>query len=164
MRKVARRIIFGLLGFVVLALLLDGVTGVVQPRLESGDAEGVLHTFDEDGQRHEARMIVIEDGDVLWVQSGHHFRGWYHRLRKNPSVELERGGQRLPYRAVALETPEAKAHMREMLIERVGFAGFYLIRTVLLFADVKPVRLDPLPETSPQPGAWPPADGPAGSR
>ncbi len=151
MRKAATRIILGLLGLVGLALLLDGMAAVFQPTLEPGDAEGVLHTFDEDGQRYETRMIVIEDGDILWVQSGHHFRGWYYRLRENPSVELERAGVRLPYRAVALETPEAKAHMREMLIERVGLVRFYLIRTFLLFADVKPVRLDPTPGTARRP-------------
>ena len=33
-------------------------------------------------------MIVLQDGDVTWVQSGHHFRGWYHRLVRNPEVEL----------------------------------------------------------------------------
>jgi len=141
--KTATRIILGLLAFVALALLLDGMAAVFQPSLEPGDAEGVLHTVDEDGQRYETRMIVIEDGDVLWVQSGHHFRGWYYRLLEDPNVELERAGERLPHRAVALETPEAKAHMREMLIERVGLVRFYLIRTFLLFADVKPVRLDP---------------------
>jgi hypothetical protein len=130
---------------VALALLLDGAAAVFQPSLEPGDAEAVLHTFDEDGQRYETRMIVIEDGETLWVQSGHHFRGWYHRLRKNPDVELDRGGKRRSFRAVALETPAAKAHMREMLIARVGVVRFYLIRTFLLFADVKPVRLDPRP-------------------
>lgn len=146
MRKLAIRITIGLAGLAVLALLLDGVVGVFQPALEPGNAEAVLVTFGEDGQRYESRMIVIEDGETLWVQSGHHFRGWYHRLRRNPSVELDRGGERRPYRAVALETPEAKAHMREMLIERVGLARFYLIRGFLLFADVKPVRLDPVLE------------------
>jgi hypothetical protein len=145
MRKVATRIVLALLGWVAVVLLLDGMAAVFQPSLERGDAEGVLHTFDEDGRRYETRMIVIEDGEVLWVQSGHHFRGWYHRLRKNPIVELERAGERSPYRALALETPEAKAHMREMLIERVGLVRFHLIRSFLLFADVKPVRLDPLP-------------------
>ncbi len=33
--------------------------------------------------------------------------------------------------------------MRELLRERVGPFGFALIRALLLFADIKPVRLDP---------------------
>ena len=44
-------------------------------------------------------MIVIDDGDTTWVQSDHHFRGWYHRLHRNPNVELVRGGEVLRYRA-----------------------------------------------------------------
>ncbi len=58
-------------------------------------------------------------------------------------MELVRGGEVLRYRAVPLETPEAKAHMKELLIQRTGPFGYYAIRTVLLFAEVKPVRLDP---------------------
>ena len=48
-----------------------------------------------------------------------------------------------PYRAVSLETPEAKEHVRALIKERAGIVGFYAIRTFLLFAEIKPVRLDP---------------------
>jgi hypothetical protein len=130
-------------GAPLLGLVFAAFVGASQISLEPGRAEGVLRTFDEDGTAHESRMIIIDDGDTIWVQSGHHFRGWYHRLRKNPDVELVRGGAVLPYRAVPLETPEAKAHIKGLLIERVGTVGYYAIRTVLLFAEVKPVRLDP---------------------
>ncbi len=129
--------------FVVLALAFDAFLGVTQMELEPGRAEGVLRTFDDEGTAYESRMIVIDDGDTTWLQSGHHFRGWYHRLRQNPDVELVRGGEVLRYRAVPLDTPEAKAHMKEMLIARTGTFRYYLIRTVLLFAEIKPVRLDP---------------------
>lgn len=129
--------------FVALALSFDAFLGITQMQLEPGRAEGVLRTFDEEGKAYESRMIVIDDGDTTWVQSGHHFRGWYHRLRRNPDVELIRGGEVLRYRAVPLDTPEAKAHMKELLMARVGTFGYYAIRTVLLFAEVKPVRLDP---------------------
>jgi hypothetical protein len=33
--------------------------------------------------------------------------------------------------------------MKELLIQRNGAVGYYAIRAVLLFAEVKPVRLDP---------------------
>lgn len=139
-----RRVVLTIGSFVVLVLALDGLVAAFQPALEGRDREAVLRTRDSDGQWHENRMIVIEDGDTLWVQSGHHFRGWYHRLVAEPEVELIREGVPTRYRAVALETPEAKAHMREMLEERTGVVGYYAIRTFLLFADVKPVRLDPI--------------------
>lgn len=143
MRKIvwAVAVVLGL--YAVLALGLDAFIGATQLSIEPGRAEGVLRTFDADGKAYESRMIVIDDGDTTWVQSGHHFRGWYYRLRRNPNVELVRGGEVLLYRAMPLDTPEAKAHMKELLIERTGIVGFYAIRTLLLFAEVKPVRLDP---------------------
>jgi hypothetical protein len=143
MKRILRSVAIVLGAFVVLALGLDAFFGVTQLALEPGRAEGVLRTFDDAGQPHESRMIVIDDGETTWVQSGHHFRGWYHRLRRNPDVELLRDGELLRYRAVPLDTPEAKAHMKELLIARTGTFGYYAIRTLLLFAEVKPVRLDP---------------------
>lgn len=103
----------------------------------------MLRTFDDAGKAYASRMIVIDDGDTTWVQSGHHFRGGYHRLRANPDVELVRGGDVLRYRALPLDTPEARAHMKGLLIQRAGSFGYFAIRAVLLFAEVRPVRLDP---------------------
>ena len=92
---------------------------------------------------HQTRLIAIEDEGTLWVQSGHHFRAWYERLLENSDVELERAGEVRQYRAVALDSPEAKEHMRALLKQRTGSVGFHAVRTFLLFADIKPVRLDP---------------------
>jgi hypothetical protein len=132
----------GVVGFVVLALGIDLYVGLRQP--EVGGVECVLRTTDEDGQVHDTRLALVEEADgTLWVQSGHHFRGWYERVLRNPEVELVRDGEARPYRAVALDTPEARAHLRALLKERVGTVGFYAIRTLLLFAEIKPVRLDP---------------------
>ena len=141
MKKAARITVAVLVGYVGLALAFDAFIGVSQIAL--GGPEGVLRTVDEKGQVHETRMIVLQDGDVTWVQSGHHFRGWYHRLVRNPEVELVVGDEVRPYRAAPLEDPASKANMKRLIEERVGRVRALVIRTILLFAEVKPVRLDP---------------------
>jgi hypothetical protein len=141
MKKAARIMAAVLVGYVGLALAFDAFIGVSQIAL--GGPEGVLRTIDEKGQVHETRMIVLQDGDVTWVQSGHHFRGWYHRLVRNPEVELVVGEEVRPYRAVPLDDPASKANMKRLIEERVGRVRAAVIRTILLFAEVKPVRLDP---------------------
>jgi len=131
-------------GFVVLVLVLDGLAGIAQPALDPEGAEGVLRTTDEHGAVHETRLAVFDDATgAVWVQSGHHFRGWYERAKQNPEVEFVRDGAVHAYLAVPLESPEAKAHVRGLIRDRVGVVGFWGIRTFLLFAEIKPVRLDP---------------------
>ena len=142
MKRTARVAALVFVGFVALALLLDGLAGLIQPALAG--PEGVLHTTDEQGVVLETRLAVFEDpSGAIWVQSGHHFRGWYERLKRNPDVELDRDGVLNAYRAVALETPEARQHVRALIKDQVGVAGFWAIRVFLLFAEIKPVRLDP---------------------
>jgi len=142
-RRIVRTVGLAIAGLVVLALGIDALVGVSQPAFEAGAAEGVLRTLDEAGKLHESRLVVIDDGGVLWIQSAHHFRGWYHRLLRNPDVELVRSGETRAYRAVPLDTPETEARIEQLLKQRAGAFRYYLIRTLLLFADVKPVRLDP---------------------
>ena len=130
-------------GLVALALGLDAIVGIRQPVLDPGGREGVLRTFDENGNVSETRLHVFDDHGTLWIQSGHHFRGWYYQLRRNPEVELVRNGEVHTYHAVALDTPEAKAHLERIIKQHAGTFRFYALRTLLLFAEVKPVRLDP---------------------
>jgi hypothetical protein len=131
--------------FAVFVLALDGLAGLAQPALDPEGAEGVLRTTNDKGAVYETRLAVFEDKDgAIWVQSGHHFRGWYHRLKRDPVVEFVLDGVVTEYRAVPLETPEAKEHVRGLIRDRVGGVGFWAIRTFLLFAEIKPVRLDPL--------------------
>ena len=143
MRRILRTLALLLVGFVALALGIDAVVGIRQPSLQPGGAEGILRTFDEAGTVYETRLAVVDDGGTPWLQSAHHFRGWYHRVLRNPEVELVRSGEVRAYRAVPIDTPETEARIKNLLKERAGALRFYTIRTLLLFADVKPVRLDP---------------------
>jgi hypothetical protein len=143
MRRTLLTIGLLVVGFVALALGLDAIVGMRQPVLDTGGREGILRTFDQSGSVFETRLHVFDDHGTLWIQSGHHFRGWYYRLLRNPEVELVRSGEVHAYHAVALDTPEAKAHLEQIIRQHAGTLRFYALRTLLLFADVKPVRLDP---------------------
>ncbi len=129
--------------YVVLALVIDGTIATFQPM---AGTTGVLRTFDEQGRPHERVLSILDDDGTLWVESGHHLRGWYHRLRRNPDVELIRDGEVHAYRAVALDTPEAEQRVKELMKESNGAIGYYFSRAMLLFAEIKPVRLDPREE------------------
>ena len=129
--------------YLLLVLTLNGVAGVVQPELGAGPGEGVLRTFSEDGEVYERRLAVVEDAGVLWLVSVQHFRKWYHRLVENPNVELVRGGEVRPYRAVAVNTPESRDRLTRLLRNRAGSTRFAVMRAFWLFARLKPVRLDP---------------------
>lgn len=129
--------------YVVLGLALDGMIAYFQP---TGPSTGVLRTFDDQGMPHDRVLGVHEDGGTLWVESGHWFRGWYHRLQRNPDVELIREGEVQAYRAVPVDTPEAQRRMIE-LMKRGSGTGYYVGRAMLLYAPIKPVRLDPREES-----------------
>ena len=125
--------------YVVLGLVLDSAIGYFQPQSEG---TAVLRSFDADGQAHDTVLSLLDDGGTLWVESGHWFRGWYHRVRANPDVELIRDGEAGSYRAVPLDTPEAVERVTRLMGEGSG-GGYYVGRTMLLWAPIKPVRLDP---------------------
>ena len=127
--------------YVVLGVSLDAAIGFLQPQQPN---TAVLRTFDAEGRPHDTVLALHDEGGQLWVESGHWFRGWYHRLKANPDVELTRGGETKPYRAVPIDTPEARARM-EALMGRGQGSRYALMRAMLLFAPIKPVRLDPRP-------------------
>ena len=125
--------------YVGLGLLLDGAIGYFQP--QSGTT-AVLRTFDESGEPTDTVLGLLDDEGQLWVESGHWFRGWYHRAVANPEIELVREGRTTAYLAVPVDTPEAVDTVTR-LMGRGDSAGYWVGRTMLLWAPIKPVRLDP---------------------
>jgi hypothetical protein len=88
MKKIAWTVLPAPGACVALALGLDAFLGVTQLALEPGRAEGLLHTFDDEGKAHESRM-------------------------------------------------------KALMVKRTGPFRYSAIRTVLLFAEIEPARLDP---------------------
>jgi hypothetical protein len=125
--------------YVLLGLAADAAIGWFQPQAGS---TAVLRTFDAAGTPRDTVLALHDDAGTLWVESGHWFRGWYHRVLANPDVELIRGGVVARYHAVPVATPEALEHMKLLMGKGKG-AGYWVGRTMLLWAPIKPVRLDP---------------------
>jgi len=125
--------------YVALGLLADAAIGWFQPQ---GGNTAVLRTFDASGGAKDTVLGLLDDRGQLWVESGHWFRGWYRRVLANPDVELVRDGNAAPYRATPTDTPEAVDTV-ERLMGRGTSSGFWIARTLLLFAPIKPVKLDP---------------------
>jgi len=125
--------------YVTLGFALDGAIGYFQPQSEG---TAVLRTFDAEGNSKDTVLSVLDDGGQLWVESGHWFRGWYNRVLDNGEIELVRGGETRLYTAVPLDTEEAQETVLR-LMGKGQSAGYYVGRTMLLWAPIKPVRLDP---------------------
>ncbi len=130
-------IIFGV--YVALGLMIDSGIGFFQPQAQGTT---VLRSFDESDASKDTVLSLLDDDGQLWVESGHWFRGWYHRVVANPDIELVRDGQPSPYRAVPLDTPAALETVTRLMGKGNG-AGYYIGRTMLLWAPIHPVRLDP---------------------
>ena len=85
-----------------------------------------------------------ENTDAVSILDGRcDFRRWYDELSRNPEVELVREGDVERYRAVPVDTPEARDRMTELMRSRAGPLQYGLMRAVWFFAEIKPVRLDP---------------------
>lgn len=138
--KIIRIVTLALAIYIALGLALDAAIGTFQPQIENQTA--VLRTFDESGQAQETVLSLLDDDGQLWVESGHWFRGWYHRVVANADVELVRGGEAVAYRAVPVDSDEAVQTVTRLMGKGQG-AGYWVGRAMLLWAPVKPVRLDP---------------------
>lgn len=136
-------ILFG--AYLALGLLIDSGIGFFQPQ---ADGTVVLRSFDNAGLSSDTVLSLLRDeknAGQLWVESGHWFRGWYRAVQANPDIELDLDGETLPYRAVPVDTPEALENVLRLMGKGSG-AGYYIGRTMLLWAPIKPVRLDPREE------------------
>jgi len=131
--------VFGI--YVLLGLSLDAAIGYFQPQREG---TVVLRTFDASGGSKDTVLALRDDNGQLWVESGHWFRGWYKRVLANPDVELVRDGKALRYHAEPDDSPEAVERVTRLMGKGTS-ARYWVARTMLLWAPVKPVRLSPRP-------------------
>lgn len=132
-----------LVTYIVIGLIFDSLIGIFQP--QSGNTL-IIQTYDAKGALIDSVLTALDVKDEsgeeqLWVESGHWFRGWYNRLLDNPDVYIIRHGERKPYTAVPVDTPEAVEFVTQLMGKGTK-ARYWVGRTLLLYAPIKPVRLD----------------------
>ena len=136
-----------LAGAVVAVILL--LWGVMMLLAEYGGEVVDLSTTDASGATLETRLWVVEDSGSTWLLAAAPSRRWLQRLRTYPEVRIVRGGEGARYRAVPVETSEARQRISGLVVERYGVAAhaLALIHHALLRhapTDAVPIRLEPL--------------------
>jgi hypothetical protein len=112
--------------------------------IELGREVIVLRTQDAEGARLHTRLWIVDDGERTWIHGGD--SRWMRNLRANPVVELARGGESHPYRAVPVPGPHQRVH--ELLREKYGIADWW-VRFIGGDEGSVPVRLEPIPVSNP---------------
>jgi hypothetical protein len=140
-----RRVVRIAAGLVVLAVLL---VGAIFAASELGGEVVVLHTRDAGGADLSTHLWVVDDAGSAWLRSGVPTSGWFVRLEANPEVELERGGERLRYRAVPVPSPDARDRVHALMAEKYGWAD-RLIGVARDGSASIAVKLEPAPSLTP---------------
>ncbi len=122
----------------VVGLLLVAFVGLNVVASETGEVV-VLTTRDHEGT-HETRIWVVEHEGFQWIRSGDSSSGWYQRIRTEPEVFLQRGGQRKAYLAVSLV--DQRDVVNDLMRQKYGWADQFI--DMMYGRDNSiPMRLEP---------------------
>lgn len=119
-----------LLIYIGQVVLFEVRLGINQPENQSTI---VIATFDDDGNRHERVLRLVEIDGSAYVAANHWPRAWYHQALENPDVEVEKEDSFEPYVAVPLEGEEEEMLREEYAVSfdfrfRTGFPPRYFLR------------------------------------
>ena len=129
---------------ITLAIIVLAIVGLqVAVNANSPSSEVVtLTSVDASGQSHDTLLWIVEDEGALWLRAGHGNSDWINRLRANGEVQLERGGEVRPYRAILVESSDTRARVNGLMSEKYG-ASDTLISTFARRENSIPIRLEP---------------------
>ena len=119
-----------LLIYIAQVVIFEVRLGVNQPQNQSTI---VIATFDEDGNRHERVLRLVEIDGNAYVAANHWPRAWYHQALENPRVEVQMDDEFEPYIAVPLQGAEEEMLEEEYAVSfefrfRTGFPPRYFLR------------------------------------
>jgi len=115
---------------VVLALAALTFGAVTVVALEGREVV-VLETHDASGAARRTRTWIADDGDSLLVEAATPERPFVQDLAHDPTLVLERAGERRECTAEVVPNPGGHVRIRRLLAERYGWAD----RWVALVAD-----------------------------
>jgi len=121
----------------LLAVLLAGLQFVAS---ESGEVV-VLRTF-TGGEAHETRVWIVDDAGTSWLRAGSPEAGWYQRIKEDPLIEVERGGDTQTYQAFPIESGPPVDHVNALMLQKYGWAD-QVIGLVVDRSSSVAIRLDP---------------------
>jgi hypothetical protein len=124
-----------------LAVLGVGVAGLYVAMAERVEVV-VLHSHGADGD-HETRVWVVDDAGHAWLRTGGANATWLPRIRSNPAIELERGGETLAFDAVVIDDPGTVARVNQRTLEKYGWSEELLRSAGTDPAGQVAIRLDP---------------------
>jgi hypothetical protein len=133
----------------VILLLVGLLWGGMLLISESGVEIAELRTTDASGATFETHLWVVDDSGFPWLWAATPETRWLQRLRTQPEVQLARDGEIARYRAVPVETEEARQRIGCRVVQRYGVPGYAmaLIHYGLLRhaeSEAVPIRLEPL--------------------
>jgi hypothetical protein len=105
------------LTLLVLAAALAGLYFAMAERVEVV----VLHHHGEGGEQT-TRLWVVDDAGAAWLRTGADNASWLPRIRSNPAIELERGGETHRYTALVLSDPETVARINALMLQKYGWS------------------------------------------
>jgi hypothetical protein len=141
------RILAWLAGTLVAGILV--LFGGMMLLAEYGGEVVELHTADASGATLKTRLWIVDDSGSSWLFAARPDRPWLEHLRARPEVSVIRSGKVLHYRAVPIETDEARQRVFWLAIKRYGlpFNAVALIHHAFLGdrpTEAVPIRLEPL--------------------
>ncbi|MGH9884855.1 MAG: nitroreductase/quinone reductase family protein [bacterium] len=106
--KAIKWLAIALVAYVGLVVAFEGLVGFMGKRqaergVQPGEQWIVITTTDTAGATHDTVIAGVERDGQLYVSANHWPRGWYTRAVAHPDVEVARGPEKKPYRAVPLE-------------------------------------------------------------
>ena len=118
------------LAYVAQVVLFEARLGYNQPENQSTI---VVATFDEQQNRHERVVRLVEVDGKAYVAANHWPRAWYRQALENPRIEVRMDDQFEPYVAVPLEGAEEERIRNIYTVNfefrfRTGFPPRYFLR------------------------------------